>query len=264
MRGFTQNSVANLLFPTEAQQVVDIVAAVTAPRVPATARGSQRRPSPPSRAMTAAAPPLPPPRLPDDEFLRPPPGAVDVLDASTFNDLSGRAQALHLAKMLVDEVGPYVLDPDAPGSAVPAALSERAASAIPVPTDLAANSLVHNHAELLALTEQDVVPHLGALDRAAQDLVKQVGGHCAEQAILVEYLRRHQLAAAGTARALLQRLQHAIGMYEELRQAMDGSLLQKFQDSLGDAFAALQEQDREAAAVPSRARSSQGAAPPLT
>ena len=47
------------------------------------------------------------------------------------------------------------------------------------------------------------------------------------------------MAAALTARALLQRLQMTVGLYEELRQAMDGSLLQRFQDSLGDAFAAL-------------------------
>ena len=158
---------------------------------------------------------------------------------------SGRAQAVRLANSLAAEVGPCQIDPSAPDGAVPAALSERAAAAINVPTDLEATSLVHNHAELLALTELDVVPDLDPLDRAAQQLVNQVGGHCAEQAILVEYLRRHHLAAAGTARALLKRLQHAIGMYEELRQAMDGSLLQKFQDSLGDAFVALQQAPTE-------------------
>jgi hypothetical protein len=39
-------------------------------------------------------------------------------------------------------------------------------------------------------------------------------------------------------------------MYEELRQAMDGSLLQRFQDSLGDAFAAALNQQPKHDAPP--------------
>ena len=44
-------------------------------------------------------------------------------------------------------------------------------------------------------------------------------------------------AAASTARLLLHRLQHAVSMYEELRNAMDGAMLARFEESLGDAFA---------------------------
>ena len=260
-RGFAQTSVASLLFPAEAQQVEDIVAGLTAPRAPpATATGSPRRA--PSRAMTPNAPPLKPPSSPRTPARDPVRLQPEMLDMSARSEPSGRAQAVRLATALAAEVGPCLVDPGAPDGAVPAALSDRAAAAISVPTD--PGSLVHNHAELLALTEIDIVPHLDALDRAAQQLVNQVGGHCSEQAILVEYLRRHQLAAAGTARALLQRLQHTVNMYEELRQAMDGSLLQKFQDSLGDAFAAVAMTQQPPAARPPRTPSpsrSAGTAP---
>ena len=54
-----------------------------------------------------------------------------------------------------------------------------------------------------------------------------------------QYLRRHHLAAAMTARQLLGRLQHTVRMYEDLRHATDAALLQKFEASLGDAFALL-------------------------
>ena len=50
--------------------------------------------------------------------------------------------------------------------------------------------------------------------------------HCSEQALLVEYMRRPQLAAGQTARALLTRLQQTVEMYEQLRHAVDESLMQ--------------------------------------
>ena len=68
---------------------------------------------------------------------------------------------------------------------------------------------------------------------------RQVSGQCVEHGVVLEYLRRHHLAAASTARLLLHRLQHAVSMYEELRNAMDGAMLARFEESLGDAFAAL-------------------------
>ena len=206
--------------------------------MPASRGGTrQQHPQPPPTAQSA-----PPPTANPFEWARPPTG-VDLHSAQPgFNEPSGRAQALRLASLLAAEVGAQ------PGPGLPPALTPRAAAALslaPAPGSdrPSAAALVASHQELLALDETDVVPHINSLDRASSELIKQVGGHCAEQAILIEYFRRHHLAAVGTARALLLRLQHTVGMYEELREAMDGSLLQKFQDSLGDAFAALRVED---------------------
>ena len=234
-RGYTQNSVATLLFPAEAQRVeAAIVMGSRSPHRPQTT--FTQHPQHPQQLPQQLPPPHPSvaakPQTAQPQFARPP-GAVALLDSSTFSEPSGRAQALRLATSLASEVGPHFT----PG--LPPALTPHAESVLAIPTDQSAADLVRNHQELLALSDADVVPHLGALDRAASDLVRQVGGHCAEQAIVVEYLRRHHVAAAGAARTLLARLQHAVGMYEELRQAMDGSLLQRFQDSLGDAFTAI-------------------------
>lgn len=214
-KGLTQNQVAALLFPSEARQVEAAVLAASSPRV---------------------GTPIAPLPQPGQMFAKPL-NTIEVFEAAGQNQTvepSGRVQALRLASDLAQRVGPQ----SHPG--LPAALTPRAAQALSAPADPATASIVATHQAILGLSPVDVAPSLAELDRAAGDLVKQVGGQCTEQALLIEYLRRHHVAAAQTARSLLQRLQLTVGMYEELRQAMDGSLLQRFQDSLGDAFAALQ------------------------
>jgi len=235
VRGFTQNSVASLLFPAE---------------VHATARGSDHArgahaaadgmhavvaegEAGPSHGPSASHGP------PSDGTLRV--GGRDaphVLDAASVRKPSGRAQAVRIADYLAKEVGVNTT----PG--LPPALSPRAAAALATkptsgPQAAVAGSvgesgwpgaaLLARHEDVLALTAADVVPHLPALDRAASEVIQQLGTTCAEQAILIEYLRRHQLAAAGAARALLGRLQLTVRMYDELRALMDRSLLQASQ-----------------------------------
>ena len=212
-KGSTQNHVAALLFPSEARQIESAIGA-------GSGSGMALPPHDPVGASMPSA------------FQRPL-NAVEVFEATSAAEPSGRAEALRLATSLAREVGAQYT----PG--LPPALTPRAAGALSAPTDPASASIVGTHQAILALSPLEVVPNQAELDVAAKQLVRQVGGHCTEQAILIEYLRRHHMAAAQTARALLQRLQLTVGMYEELRQAMDGSLLQRFQDSLGDAFAAL-------------------------
>ena len=213
-KGFTQNQVAALLFPAEARQVEAAIS---------------------SGGVAHPLSPPPPPQPGPGQMFAKPLSTVEVLEHTGHGQAepSGRAQALRLAMSLSQSVGTQ----STPG--LPPALTPRAATALSAPTDPASASIVAAHQAILALAPTDVAPHQAELDRACGELVRQVGGHCAEQAILIEYLRRHHIAAAQTARLLLQRLQLTVGMYEELRQAMDGSLLQRFQDSLGDAFAAM-------------------------
>lgn len=103
-------------------------------------------------------------------------------------------------------------------------------------TELA--SVLQSHEAILQLEAHDVAPQVEALDGGYKELIRQVGSHCTEHAMILEYLRRQHLATAACARALLGRLQYAVGQYEELREAMDGSMLRRFEDSLVDALAA--------------------------
>lgn len=183
-----------------------------------------------------------------DVYSRPAPNGVqEMINASTLSMPSGRMQAHRLASSLAREVGPHVAhDP-------PPSLTPRALAALSAPTDPSSAVLIANHQEILRLGAADVAPHQDVLNQAAVELTRQVGSHCTEQATILEYLRRHHAAVANTSRALLLRLQLTIGMYEELRQAMDGSLLQRFQDSLGDAFAALGDKLQDTSGAPGEA-----------
>jgi len=127
----------------------------------------------------------------------------------------------------------------AAGAPVLSALSARGAAALRMPTNYTElASVLQSHEAILQLEAHDVAPQVEALDGGYKELIRQVGSHCTEHAMILEYLRRQHLATAACARALLGRLQHAVGQFEELREAMDGSMLRRFEDSLVDALAA--------------------------
>ena len=155
-----------------------------------------------------------------------PSAAADAGDANTFDcdlllERSTRANA------------------GAAGASVLSALSARGAAALRVPTNYTElASVLQSHEAILQLEAHDVAPQVEALDGGYKELIRQVGSHCTEHAMILEYLRRQHLATAACARALLGRLQYAVGQYEELREAMDGSMLRRFEDSLVDALAA--------------------------
>ena len=221
-RGYTQNEVAMMLFPGDRT----ISSLGHAPR--ASAAGGAHK-----------APPAPTP-APPQPFARPL-TAIDLYGPGCEPQPSGRARALTLATRLARDAGPHgQAGPN--GAPMLAALSERAAAALRVPTDAGdEESLLQSHAAIRQLETSEVAPHVEALDAGYRELSRQVGSHCTEQAMIIEYLRRQHLSTAACARALLGRLQHAVGLYEELREAMDGSLLQRFEDSLGDALRASME-----------------------
>ena len=205
---FTQSAVASELFPDAGEAIHKSVEAAGLERPP-----SVRDP------------------LPGERFSRPL-TAVQLLGDPSTPEPAGRSRALRLAQALRREVGVHEH-----AHLLPPALTPRAAAAL-APPESSTEAIVASHQAILALDGAEVAPHLDAIDRGYTELMRQVSGHCVEQAVIVEYLRRHHLAAAKTAQALLGRLQQQVEMYEELRAAMDGSLLQRFQDSLGDAFAA--------------------------
>ena len=170
------------------------------------------------------------------------PSSVELFeDASSSPEPAGRAQALQLATALARDAGAAPNPSDGPHAAW--SVSERAAAALSakvVPENVGAA-----HAAILELNPSDVVPQLELIDSGAVELVRQVSAQCTEQALLLEYIRRHQVESARTARALLCRLQETVAMYEELRRAVDDSMLQRFTDSLGDAFEALRSERPE-------------------
>ena len=236
-KALSQNAVAALLFPSEAGKVEAAIAGA--------AGVEGRSPSPPP-------PPQPAPGQPFGKPLN----FVEVQQQSGQgqSEPSGRAQALRLASTLAQSVGAQ----STPG--LPPALTPGASAALSAPTDPASASIVATHNAILALAPSEVAPHQAQLDHVYGELIRRVVSDCTEQAVLIEYLRRHHMAAAQTARLLLQRLQLTVGMYEELRQAMDGSLLQRFQDSLGDAFAALKVEEAAGAGFGGSPRRGSGAA----
>lgn len=214
-----QQSVGVMLFQQEGQSVASAIESLA--MAPPLAAGGPQAPLPISSAMPTSQPN----------------GIKEMMASRAFANPSGRAHALQLATSLARDVGPH----DAHGD-VPPSLSSRGMAALSAPTDpSSAAALIAHHQDIFRLSPTDIAPHHEALNQATIELTRQVGAHCTEHAMILEYLRRHHSAVANTSRALLLRLQLTIGMYEELRKATDASLLQRFQDSLGDAFAAIGE-----------------------
>ena len=83
--------------------------------------------------------------------------AVEVFEATSAAEPSGRAEALRLATSLAREVGAQYT----PG--LPPALTPRAAGALSAPTDPASASIVGTHQAILALSPLEVVPNQAEL-----------------------------------------------------------------------------------------------------
>ena len=216
-RGYTHNEVASMLFPDQRDQLA--VHEAVRPRSRASAAGR--------RTCQAKQP-----SLSTEPFSRPL-TSMDLYGASAEPQVSGRARALELATQLAREAGPR---------AGLSALSVRGAAALAVLPDVSREETVlSGHAALRALEAEDVAPNIEALDAGYRELTRQVGSHCTEHAMILEYLRRQHLATAACARALLGRLQLSVGLYDELRESMDGSMLQRFEESLSEALATTME-----------------------
>ena len=162
-------------------------------------------------------------------------GGVDILEVAGGVEPSGRQVAVKIATQLAERCGAA---PDLPG--------ERAAS----PAENSALGLLARAREpalheaqmqsaLIGLRQSALFPHYDAVDSAMHEVAKLSASHCVEEGLLIEYMRRHYAGAVNTSHELLRVLQTVLTMYERLREVTDERLLERFQQSVGDALSAI-------------------------
>ena len=92
-------------------------------------------------------------------------------------------------------------------------------------------------AALLALPEGALLAGADGVDACWRELGGQLAPHCAEHALIVEFLRRHHAVVAESSRALLRLLQTALRENAALASRTDESLLGTFQAYVDAALA---------------------------
>ena len=90
---------------------------------------------------------------------------------------------------------------------------------------------------LLALPEGALLAGADGVDACWRELGGQLAPHCAEHALIVEFLRRHHAVVAESSRALLRLLQTALRENAALASRTDESLLGTFQAYVDAALA---------------------------